>query len=860
MTRFKIPKIPYWLLKKLTMSGYDEGFSGDIEEEFELRVCSKGKRDAYRWIWVHGLLAIPKSLKTKIFWSCMMLGNTIRIVFRHVKKYKLYSFLNLSGLVIAFSCSILIFLYVRYEMSYDKYHENADHVYRVIHRASDKWRGTDLWNASSGLLKPTVLEHIPEVEKATLVYHRPGTVVHDENRFRESKFFLVDPDFLEIFTFPLVKGDVETALTEPKSILLTESMAKKYFGEMDPISKTFRVGEVEYHVTGVLKDIPPNSHFTFDFLASFQTLYTTSLMRNDQIARWYNYHYTTYIKIRGEVDATELAQKISKVVQSIRKDEEADQYLLQPLRSIHLHSKVNREFEANGDIRNVTIFSAIGIFLLLIASFNYMNLSTAQAFFRAREVGVRKVTGASRGQIAFQFQAETLLYAMAALGISVLIVGNMLPVFSKFIGKTLHLNLFSNSDILMFLFVALGIGFLAGSYPSVILSRFQPVKALKDTKLLGGGTTGFRNMLIVIQYVISIAMIMSTIILYKQLHFLQTKELGYDKENVINMRIHDTGTKKQYESFKSELLKHHGISDVTYSSSLLTYNMMGGGAEWEGKEETDYINFYRLSVDENFFQFFNIQQVEGRLFHKEMITDKKRAYVLNRAAVRAIGWEQPIGKGFKQWEEGEVVGVVDDFHFQSLRLNIEPLVISMGDEFDIRYISVKAHTDGLRGSLAFIEDTFKTFSHGYPFEFSFLDERLNDLYRTDRRLGVIFTIFTCIAVFIAGMGLFGLGSFSVVKRTKEIGIRKVLGATVSRIVLMLSREFIRWVIMAAVVAFPLGYLAMHQWLQNFAYKIPIRIDVFFLTFSAAICIAFLSIGYRSTKAALSNPVDSLRSE
>jgi putative ABC transport system permease protein len=795
-----------------------------------------------------------------------MLKNYLTTAIRHFRKQKAFSMINVASLTIGIACSILILLYVQYELSYDTYHKNARNIYRVVQKQTwNVWRGTDMWNATCGMLKPTLLENFPEVLKVSRVMRRNARVEHKENIFIERRFFIVEPEFLEIFSFPLVEGDLKTALEEPLSVLLTEDMAAKYFGNENPLGKTLTVDNLVYVVKGILKNIQGNSHFTFDFLASFQTLYSDPLLPNDYIEQWGNNLFSTYISLRKGVDSQEMGKKITYVIKGLRERRSLVEYHLQQVTDIHLHSNVNREFEPNSDIKYVYIFSAVAVLLILIACFNYMNLSTAQAFYRAKEVGIRKVTGADKRQITRQFLCEAVIYSMIGLLLSLFLISLILPSFSHFIERDLEFGLINDFGLTgMFIGIAVLIAFISGSYPALVLSKLQPTRVLRGSRLPGSTKTmGFRNTLVVIQFVISIAMIASTTVVYKQLRYVQNRNLGFQKENIISLYAYDSGLRRKYETFRTELLKHPGITDLTYSSSSLHYNMQGGSAWWEGKLEDDYINFYKLAVDYNFFDFHKIKLLEGRSFSKEMTTDTHKAYILNKTAVNAIGWEKPLGKLFRHWieEKGEVIGVVSDFHFQSLHLKIEPLIIAPGRfPSDRAYFSIKIRAEDVPGTLSFIEKKYKEFSPGYPFDWSFLDDRLNSTYRTEQKLGMIFTYFTAIAIVIACLGLFGLGAFTAEKRTKEIGIRKVLGASASGIIFLLSKEFMKWVILAAVIALPMAWYAMSWWLENFAYRTRIGLEVIILAFITALIISFVSVGYKSYKAATANPVDSLRYE
>ena len=811
------------------------------------------------------ILLIPFLLQN-IFGGFAMLKNYLTTAIRHLRKQKAFALINIAGLTIGIACSTLILLYVQYELSYDTYHDNANNIYRAVQKQTGNvWRGTDMWNATCGMLKPTLLEYFPEVLRVSRVYHAGGRIEHRKNIFIERRFFIVEPEFLEIFTFPLVEGDPETALNDPLSVLLTEDMAAKYFGDENPIGKILKVSGQDYVIKGILKNVPGNSHFTFDFLASFQTLYSTSLMENDNIERWGSNMFSTYITLRAGVDPQEMGRKITNVIKGLRERGRPVEYHLQRVSDIHLHSHVNREFEPNSDIKYVYIFSAVAVLLLLIACFNYMNLSTAQSLYRTKEVGIRKVAGADRKQITHQFLGEAILYSMIGLLLSFFLIKLILPWFSRFVERDLGFGLISDFGLTgMFIGIAVFIGFVSGSYPAFLLAKLQPINVFHRFLISGPKKTmGFRNTLVVIQFVISIGMIAGTTVLYKQLRYVQNRNLGFEKENIISFYVYDRGLRKQYEAFRTELLEHPGITDLTYSSSSLHYNMAGGGAWWEGKEENDYINFYRLAVDYNFLDFHKIELLQGRNFSKKMATDVQKAYILNNTAVNTIGWKSPLGKLFRHWsyENGAVIGVCSDFHFQSLHLKIEPLVINLAREFHEKaYFSVKIITGNVPATLDFIEKKYKEFSPGYPFDWAFLDDRLNSVYRSEQKLGMIFICFTGIAIVIACLGLFGLGAFTAEKRTKEIGIRKVLGASASGIVFLLAREFMKWVILAAVIALPLAWYAMSRWLENFAYRTRIGPEVIILAFITALLISFVSVGYKSYKAATSNPVDSLRHE
>ena len=536
-----------------------------------------------------------------------MMKNFFKIAFRHFQKHKLFTFLNITGLVIAFTCALLIFLYVRYELSYDRYHKNADNLYRVVQQQiGNTWRGTDLWNATTSKLKPTLIENFPEITKGAIVNKHNARIFHNERYFLERRYYVVEPEFLEMFSFPLTKGDIKTALNKPKSLILTETTAERYFGDKDPIGEILIVNNIEHTITGILKDVPKNSHFTFEFLASFINLNATDWSQQNQGGprQWQSNNFNTYIQVRDNVDPDVLEKKITGYIKKLQVKNPSLLYHLQKVTNIHLHGHANREFEANSDIRYVFIFSAIAILLVLIACFNYMNLNTVQTIHFSKEVGIRKVTGAKSKQISFQYFGESILIALFAFVISIVLIWVLTPFYSNFVEKELNpTSILTPRLISIFLILAIITGFLSGSYPAFILAGNKPIKILKSDKVSGINILGIRSGLIVLQFVISIALIMSSTVLYKQLNYIINKELGYQSENIISIDVADEQLRDKYEIFRNEALKHPGIIDVTYTQSTLDFNNWGGGGRWEGKQPGEHIPFYTFYVDYNFLIF-----------------------------------------------------------------------------------------------------------------------------------------------------------------------------------------------------------------------------------------------------------------
>jgi putative ABC transport system permease protein len=841
----------------------------DMEARYAVNVEQKGHSYAQS-IWIGKLVIILTSFVIKSFsWMLTMFKNYLKVAFRNIKRSKGYSFSNIAGLSVGMTCFILIMLFVKYELSYDRYHENADDIYRVVMRhPGDVWLGTDWWNNNPGALKAALLGECPEIHRIARV-RRYGGVIHHENKHNiENRFFIVDPEFLEIFTFSLIAGDPETALSEPLNLLLTEEMAEKYFGDENPIGEILNFdGKYDFKITGILKNVPDNSHFQFDFLASFKTLYTIYRGRENSVEMWGNNNYKTYVQVRKDNNRENFENRFPVSVEKFsgRERDSKSEFHVQPLTDIHLKGHMNSEIDENSDIRYVYLFSAVAFLIMLIACLNYMNLSTSRSAKRSREVGVRKVVGAGRINLIRQFLGEAVILSVIAISMSFIFVKLLLPAFGSFVERELSFEFFGSVNLFLSLIcIAVSVGIVSGIYPAFFLSSFKPGNVIKNVSGLGSKTNiSLRNTLVVFQFIISIVLIFCTIVIYNQLKFIGQKNLGYNKDHIIIVNIYDDNLRTNYEPLKNELLRYSKILDITVSRHSPAFITGGGGADWEGKHEDDNTNFYIAYVDYDFIDFYGLKLLEGRNFSKDFTTDEGTAYILNRTAIDVIGWEDPVGKRFSMREDGFVIGVVDNFHFHELRSRIKPLVIVLIDpnkSWTIGCLSIKISPEDIPGTLTFIEDKYKEFSSGYPFSYSFLDDRVDSMYRSEQRLGKSFAYFTVIAIFIACLGLFGLSSYTAECKTKEIGIRKVLGASVSSIVVMHSKEFLKWVILANLVAYPIAYILINKWLQDFAYKTDIGIWTFILSGTFAFIIAFFTVSYQLFKAATANPVDSLRYE
>jgi len=798
-----------------------------------------------------------------------MLKNYLKVTLRNIKKQKGYSFINIASLAVGLSCCILILLYIRYEFSYDKHHNAAQYIYRVVreHQGSPVW-----YNSSEHPLAASLKEDFPEVVKATRVKKNDevGVVEYNSKLFNEEGIYFVDQDFLEIFTFPLVLGDMHSALKEPFSVLLTQEMAEKYFGSEEPVGKILQIevwyGEKkhDYKIRGVLKNIPENSHFTYDFLVSYNTLHTLKRGGKDSVETWDYYEPKTYVRLESHASPMDLEEKFPSFLRKYKGEEsESERLHLQPLTDIHLGGNLRFELETNSDMKYIYLFSAIGFFIMLIACLNYINLSIARSAKRTVEVGMRKVVGANKAQLIMQFLGESIVFSFLSLMISFLLVELVLPAFCSLIDRNLSLSLLQDLDMLLvFLGIAVFMGLLSGSYPALFISSFHPIQIIKGTLKIGSKSSAvFRNLLVVVQFVVSIILIVCTFVIHNQLSYIRNINLGFDKEQIVTVFTMDINLKRNIEPLKKELLKNPEILGVSASLDLPITIRRTTTVEWDEQGENRELGLNYTFVDYDYFNVYEIEVVKGRNFSKDFFMDKEQAIVLNETAARNLGWENPVGRRFQaQGREWTVIGVIKDFHFHSLHRRIDPLIFLFHEGRGIDYFSIKVSPSSIPSTVGFIEEKFKKLSPGFPFQYAFLDERIDKIYKAEQKLGQNFNIFTFIALSIACLGLIGLASFISEQKRREISIRKILGADFQRIVVLMVREYVRCIAVAAVIAWPIGYFIMDRWLQNFAYRTSLGIGIFILSGLLAFVIALITVSYQSIKAAVANPVDSLRYE
>jgi putative ABC transport system permease protein len=755
------------------------------------------------------------------------------------------------------ACALLIFLWIQDELSFDRFHEKSDRIYRVY--SESQYDGNIKQRAKTPApLASALVNDFPEILDAVTMDKNVYFVRYGNKRFHEHVFFS-DPEFLDIFTLPFIKGDSKTALKEPYTILISENASEKYFGEDDPLGKTLMLNKrYAFKITGVFKDIPKNSHLRFDFLASIIS-YKSRYMDQWGISNFYTYVLTS------ENFALERFQDlIPDFVEKYRGSETRYvyklEYRLQPITSIHLHSHIEGEIAPNGNIDNIFVFSAIGFFILLMACFNYINLSTARYTTRAKEVGIRKVVGAHRIQIIKQFLGESLYTSFFGLVVAVLAAHLILPLFNSLAGKELSIDYLRNHELLLLMIsIVVAVGAASGSYPALLYSTFQPAGVLKGTERVRMKGHFLRKILIVAQFVISIVLVIGTLTIHDQLTYVRNKNLGFNKDHVVNIPLYDEDSMKKIDIIKNELLQNSSILSVSatgYRPGGIVFNQ-NYWREEASRNEHPMIQW--ISVDPDFLKTYEIELLAGRNFSSQFPTDIEHGYILNESAVKEMGWESPLGKQFQIIKKGTVIGIIKDFHFKSLHQKLEPMVLCMSPEY-FEYLAVRISPENISHTLNFLQKKWQDLVPNQVFQFSFLDEDYDNLYRAEIKLSKIFGYIALFAIIIACLGLFGLTALISELRTKEIAVRKVLGASISGIAYMLSVEFLKLLLVANLIAWPLAWYTMNQWLKNFSYRISLEIWVFIVAGFFTVVIAFAAMSYQSFKTATTDPIDLLRYE
>ncbi len=834
-----------------------ENFAQFMDSVYKDRFTIRGQRSAQRWFWSQFARSLPRLMEKSIEGGIFMLKNYLKTAIRNIRRQKVYSTINIAGLTIGLVCCMLILLWAHDEWSYDRFHVNAGQIYRAV--ILDPSVGADKKLAVTPIpLAPAVKNEIPEIIYSARI--SPGSMefLYQDSRF-EAKGLFVSPDFFKMFSFPLVQGSPEKAIADPGTIVISERAAKRIFGAMNPIGQVLRTERRwEFAVAGVLRNIPSQSHIPFvDYLVNFSHL---EKMGRD-LSRWSDISFFTYIMLDHNADVRQVARKMTECHMANFPELEVS-YQLQPLKRIYLDPPYMFDMAVHGNRQSVIAFSLIALAILLIACINFINLSTARAARRSIEVGLRKVVGAKRGQLIRQFLSESIVVtAMAfffALGATVL----LLPVFNTLVSKQISPAILEEGFVLLGLLgIILFTGLVSGTYPAIFLSSFQPIRVLKRAQGKSIRESLLRKMLIVLQFTLTIAVMTGVLSVEEQLRYIRQMDLGYDRSHLLVVPM-ERDMRDKYESVKQELMRNPNILGATATANL-PMNLQSGALadEWEGKITEKKVHLKILWVDEDYVKTFRMEMARGDFFSKKRSTDRY-GFVLNQAAVRAMELESPIGKrAVINMTEGYIIGEVKDFHFRSIHYAIEPMVF-ISEPSMFRNMVIRLAPDALRTqeTIRYVETLWKKFAPDHPFTFSFLDDRLNSLYRGEQLMGTLFRWFSGLTIFIACIGLLGMASFTAEQRTKEIGIRKVLGASVPGIVGMLIREFSKWVIIANIIAWPVAYYFMNRWLHNFAYRVNLGLWIFVMSAVSALFIALLTVSYQSIKAATANPVDSLRYE
>ena len=790
-----------------------------------------------------------------------MLKNYVKVVLRSIRRQSGYSLINIAGLAIGMACCLLITLWVFDELSYDRFHEKAPHLYRVEENQFYSGRVYHV-TVTPYPLAPVLKQEIPEIVEATRYVYSGGQLFrHGEKSFYEDRVWAVDPAFLRMFSFPLVKGDAATALSDPTSVVLTEDTARKYFGEDESLGEVISVNnELELKVTGIVKNVPLNSSIRFDMLFPYDLLKARG-RTNEEFG---SNSIGTYVELQPGASLPAVNEKIRDFIKK-RVEGSVTELELFPYTRLHLHAYFGYDKSAVG-IRYVYVFSLIAAFVLLIACINFMNLATARSAGRAQEVGLRKVVGALKKHLLVRFYSESMIYALLSLFLALLLVRLVLPWFNSLTGKGISFTFLGHGQILWGI---AGITFvtalLAGSYPAVFLSSFQPVRVLKGSLKAGAGSALFRRVLVVTQFALSVFLIIGTVVVFRQMNYMRTTSRGFNKDQILTIRLRGN-TAASYEAFRNELRKDSRVLGVTAASHLPSaIGSNSSGANWKGKDPEQKILIGMSGVDYDYVDVLKIELLEGRNFSREYESDKTQAFLVNEEVRKLMGKPAVAGEEFSfVGRTGRIVGVMKNYHFESLQSKIEPLAIYLTVPPEgarrLSYALIRVSPADIPGAVDFVRNAWSRVFSGFPFEFRFLDEQIDAMYRTEEKAGHLLRTFAALAIFIACLGLFGLASFMAERRTREIGIRKVLGASVPQITVLLCREFFLLVLLANVLTWPLAYWVLGGWLKNYAYRIPLSPLIFVFALGTALIITVMTVSFQAVRAAVANPAEALKYE
>ncbi len=833
---------------------------GDFKEEYEHLAGTRGNGSANLWYFIQIIKSIPAFIVDSIRWGSIMFRNYMKVTLRTIRRHKGFSFINIFGLAVGMACVVIILLWIQYELSFDKHHEKAERIFRV---ASESYAYPPPVKVvvTPPPMAQALVQEFPEIEAYTRLSRGGRNKLFSfGNTHLFESYYAVDPGFFEIFTCGFVEGEAGTALSDPYSIVLSEDQARKFFGSRNPIGQVIQFDEkTDFTVTGIIKNIPSNSHLTRDIFIPFETW---GELYEEPLEHWQYLSFYTYILLKPNVDTQEMETKFPAFAE---KHGIPDLKLfLQPLLSIHLHSHFQGEISPNTHVSTLLLFGSIAILILIIACINYMNLTTARASARLKEVGTRKVVGAHKSQIARQFLGESLIMALFSLSLSLFLVHMFLPLFNSLAEQHLALNGNSILQILPgILLLVLFVGMLAGSYPAILLSSFKPVTVFRGGGRKGSQKRRLRNVLVVAQFSVSLILIIAAFLVKRQLDFIRDKEMGFERDQIVVVPVHDNKIRQNVGPVLEELKRNPRILHA--ASSMHLPNDVGASTtmKWPGKSQDSQIWIKVSEVSYDFTELYGIKILLGRSFSREFPSDENGAFLINESAVKIMDDDFRLGIGLSHWgrpePSGQIVGVMKDFHLNSIHEEIQPLYYFLNPKRG-QHLSIKIQGGSIPETIGFIRETMAKFSPLYPFEYRFFDDLFNMAYIEEQKIGSMFGVFASIAVFIACMGVFGLSAFLAEQKRKEIGIRKVLGASVSKIVYLLSRDLMWLVFVANIIGWPVAYYAMNRWFQNFAYRTNIHLGTFLLSSVLILLVSFGSLSYQAIKAARANPADSLRYE
>lgn len=854
--RSKIPELALWLLRHVLPKNDYVYLNGNFLDMYENQVRTIGRLKAKVWIWKEIIKSLPGFLFARLYWRMTMFKNYFTMTRRNIRKHKLNSIINIVGLSVGMAVCLLIFIWIQDESGYDRFHANRDDIAQVYSEMTYSSGESQISMSSYYPLSRVLREECPEIRESVRYESVSGLLLsHGDKRYTNDTIALADPSFFEIFSFPFRQGNPKTALTENYSIIVSNTMAQKYFGREDPIGKTITLNdEIDFQVTGVMEDVPPQSSLQFDGVVPFIVNFAPDFKEPEH---WGGNPLDTYVLLYKDVDRLEVERKITAIVENHVKWETTKvTFHLHPLAKKRLYSPQGGDL-----IQTLLIFAAIALFVWLIACINYTNLSTAKATTRAKEVGIRKVIGARKTDLIRQFIGESLMISVITLLLSLILVTAFLPTFNELLGKQFSMGLLLKPVIVAgFLGIALFTGILAGAYPALYLSAFQPGVILKGLIRMGTKSS-LRKILVVVQFSLTIIMIISTVVLFRQMGFMMSTDLGFDRENMVVIRMSQK-MQESFEPFRNELLNNTGVRGVTRSlQGPWHIGSTVGAVDWDGKPADETVSMHWDYVGHDYFDTFGMVIIHGRAFSREFPTDQNEAYIVNEEAVKMMGMDSPVGKRLSVFRnEGRIIGVVKNFHFQPLYHAVKPFVFMLRtDSGSLAFARVRQ--ENISATLEHIKNTVAKIDPGYEREpFFFNDVLTNYIYTTERQARKIAGYFTLLALAISSLGLFGLAAFMAERRTKEIGIRKVVGASIKDVVVMLSKDFTKWVILSNVIAWPVAYFVMKKILERYAYRTHIGWEIFVLSGLAALFIALLTVSYQAIRSARTNPADSLRYE